>query len=510
MGENAPIITRKIFTSSEIRSLESEIISSGIEIDQLIELASASIARSITKYSPPFSRIVGFVGSGNNGRDCAKTLLTLSLSGKRFAVFALNEKSFSKLVEAPEINSRADFVIFIDKEMEKVASFLESYRPQIVLDGIFGIGFKPPLDERLKKLFSCVNENPYFNVAIDIPTGVAADTGEADEYSFRADITVTFFGLKPAHLIYPGKHFCGDVLVSPLGFESFVSDFETESLIVEEDSIFELLPLREITAHKKSSKVLIVAGSERMPGAAVFAGKAAYAAGAGFVAIASTPKAKTVVISSVPEAVFIPLPEKDGAIEAKAADLILEMSHDFDSCLIGCGLTREPGAMATALRIFREVPLPLVVDGDALFALSSGEVDSAPGLRVLTPHRGEAERLTDEKLASPVKIATQISQKFDAICVYKESLIIVSAGDKSFFFPYGTNLLATAGTGDILSGIIAGMLAQELSPLESSVVATLLLQKTSQLATGIHDGAPLRASEILQYLKLVATGICGG
>lgn len=510
MVNRSSIITRKIFTASEIKSLEGEIVSLGASPDKLIDLASTFIARTVLRYSPPFSKVIGLIGKGNNGRDGGSTLLKLFRHGKRFGVVTLSNGSFSSLPEASEVKKKADFVAFINNGIKEVLEYFENYRPQLVLDGIFGIGYKPPLSEELRKLFSFINEKQYFNVAIDIPTGVVADTGEADEDAFQADITASFFGLKPAHLVYPAKLYCGEVLVSALGFDFLVSSYQTKSFLVDEETLKQLLPVRSPTAHKKSSKVLVVAGSERMPGASVLACKAAFAAGAGYVAVASTPGVRNVVISNVPEAVFIPLPEKNGAIAEKAADLILEMENDFDSCLIGCGLSREKEALSAALKVFEKIKLPLVVDGDALFALSLEPIDKGSGERILTPHRGEAERLIGEKATSPSQAAAEISKRFRSVCVYKESVVIISDSGNSFYLPYGTNLLATAGTGDVLSGMIAGMLAQGLSPLESAVSGTLLLQKTSELATDIWSGVPLRASEIIEHVKLAATEICGG
>lgn len=494
---------------SEIRALEGGLIAEGISLEEMIERAAAFVAKSLLKRFPPFSKTVGLIGKGNNGKDALRALLRLRLHGKRFGIIALDKEAFLREPEAGRTIEHADFVEFLTEDVGSAIDSFKKYKPDVVIDGFFGIGFVPPLPGKIAKLFTFLNEYDCFKVAVDVPSGVSADDGRCAEEAFKADVTFTFFGLKPAHILEPARSLCGKVDASFLGFDKETNEFPSKFALVSPLALYDLLPERAATAHKKTAAVLIVAGSDEMPGAAFLAAKAAFAAGAGYVAVASTKMAKGIILANLPEAVFITLPDDEGAISSKAAERIISLSSDFGSAVIGPGISRTKGALTLAKELYLKLPIPAVIDGDALFVLGSLKGDMrqiAP--RVLTPHKGEARILLAGEV-SPVD-TIEIANKYNSVCVYKESTTIVSDGKTGLFLPYGLKILATAGSGDVLAGAIAAFMSQGMASLEASVVGVLLQAEASHFATRTHGGAPLRASEIVEYFKLAESGMCGG
>jgi NAD(P)H-hydrate epimerase len=289
-------------------------------------------------------------------------------------------------------------------------------------------------------------------LAVDIPSGVDGRTGEAEGEALAAERTVTFAALKPGLLLGRGPELAGEVRVADIGLDVG----RAMTAVVEDDDVAVWLPARPREAHKWQAAVWVVAGSPGMTGAAALAARGAQRIGAGYVRL-STPGGDVVAGAPV-EAVGTPLPAEGWAGE------VLDGAERFAALVVGPGLGRDEGTAAEVRRLVDRCPVPLVVDGDGLAAL--GERPSLPGSAVLTPHDGEHARLTG-RAPGPDRVAAarDLARSSGCFVLLKGSTTAVAAADGGVFLvTAGDARLATAGTGDVLSGAIGGLLAQGLDP----------------------------------------------
>jgi NAD(P)H-hydrate epimerase len=327
----------------------------------------------------------------------------------------------------------------------------------LVIDAAFGTGFRgswqPPDPGRAKVL------------AVDVPTGLDALTGEAAAGTLRADATVTFAALKPGHVLADGPDLVGELEVADIG----LSVPAPSIAIVDEDDVTAWLPARPRDAHKWRDAVRIIAGSPGMTGAARLAGAAAQRSGAGMVVVSSPG-----IDSDAPvEAVDRRVPPFDWA-DAVLADL-----HRFHSLVIGPGLGRQEYTVPSVVRTVVESVVPVVADGDALFALSWNEEGRPAFLRdrevptVLTPHDGEYGLLTGGRPAADrIAAARDLVEMSGAVVLLKGPTTVVAAPDgPTWLVTNGDQRLATAGTGDVLAGIIGAFLARGVEPARAAAAA---------------------------------------
>lgn len=481
----------RIFYASEIRDLEGSLG----KTDSLIDRAAAVLAAEVRKLAPSPCRILGLAGIGNNARDCLQTLLRLNIHGYRFGLVVFDKHRLTQFPEWKRAEAQADFVVAMDETNQ---ARVEDFKSDVILDGIFGIGYRPPLPNKVKRILQTVNRQDAFKVAIDVPTGVVADTAAADVDSFAADVTVTFFGLKPAHIFYPARKACGEVRVKTIGFASQVNGYTTHKHYIGFRGVPHLRLRRQADAHKKKAAVMLVAGSRLMPGAAFLAGEAAFAAGAGYVGLFSEPEAGGVIAGLLPEVVSFSRVDAPKAME------------NYDACVMGPGLGRDAETINFVIKLAENLNIPSVLDGDALYALaSSGKRINLGQMAVLTPHVGEARRLLsnfDE--LSPVEACRSIAEKFNAVCVLKTPVMVVSDGQEAVVLHKGSSNLATAGTGDLLSGIVGALLAQKLPPFQAAVYGALILSAASLLCEAETAGAPIKSSELVKYIRMILEGMC--
>jgi NAD(P)H-hydrate epimerase len=245
-----------------------------------------------------------------------------------------------------------------------------------------------------------------------------------------------------------------------------------------------------------------------MPGAAFLSAKSAFASGAGYVAVASERRALHIIKNLLPEAVFIPV-DYDGKDTAKE---LIHRFQDFSCIVIGPGLSREAEHQKLAVELIFGLSItekPSVIDGDGLYALSNIEEPLKLPNSILTPHPKEAERLLDAGERNPLRKAERIAEKYGCGCVYKGATTVVSDGRKTLVFDEAVNNLAVAGSGDVLSGVIAALLAQGFNPFYAASAAVKIQSAASRLAFEYLNGAPLLASEMIDYIRVQFENLCG-
>ncbi len=482
----------KIVTSAQMAEIERLSERSGVDTDELMENAGLAVAETCRGALGHDSRIpdipvLMMIGPGNNGGDGLVAGRHLSNWGARTTVYlsASGREPHPKAAELPgsvrlvRSDDDADLAI-LRKSLSECA---------LTLDALLGTGSSRPisghLSEQMNTLAEARSERPdLLLVAVDLPTGVSADTGEADPMSVSSDITVALGRPKIGHCAMPGAEFCGVVMIEDIGLPTGLDEEIDLSLITPEWARFHL-PARPAAGHKGTfGKVLIVAGCRNYVGAALLASNAASRVGAGLVTAAVPKGIQMAVAAGAPQVTHLPMPETPGGgIASDGAEEILSALHAYDALVVGCGLGLDPGTGEMLSRLLTsDAQLPLtVVDADGLNLLST-----IPGWHryftspaILTPHLGEMSRL-DAPNASPngaerIHWARGAAQEWNKVVVLKGAhSTVADPNGKAMISPFANPGLATAGTGDVLAGAIGGLLAQGMSLPDAAALGVFL------------------------------------
>jgi NAD(P)H-hydrate epimerase len=440
-----------LYTAAEMREAEERYPGYPDTVPELMERAGAAVALEVMHRYPGARRIACVCGGGSNGGD------------GRIAAGVLREAG-RDAEETDELDG-ADLVV----------------------DALFGTGFRGAPRPGAAALIERINRSEAPVVAVDVPSGVDASTGEIAGPAVRAEVTVTFHGPKVGLHVAPGRFRAGDVVVADIGLQRV----ETEHRLVNRE-ILELVPLRGPADTKYTAgSVLVVGGAPGLTGAACLAAEAAFRSDAGYVAVAvPTVEAMRVVESRVVEAVktlWTGLDDYAGKSRAVA---------------IGPGLGRSADAAELVARLLRAGERPMVLDADALFGLESG--DWRPPV-VLTPHAGELARLLGEESAwvdaHRLEAVRRAADRFGCVCLLKGADTLVAApGEGVLVHSSSVHALATAGTGDVLTGIVAAFLAKGMAPRLAAAAAAAA---HSAAAGTVTHQAGMVASDVVAALPSV-------
>lgn len=451
----------------------------GIPAVVLMERAGLSVFEAVQQLLPESGRIAVVCGKGNNGGDgLVVARLAYEAHYHVDVLMACTEADLSDDCRTQLAVTRAQGVqpIFHDdarwaRRMDCLGAF------DLVVDALLGTGATGKLHGPVLEAIHCVNRSGVPVVSVDVPSGICTDTGEDLGQSVWALRTVTFGLPKPFLFQGIGMEHAGYWTVADIGYPSGILGTPTEARLIDHNWVADLIPERLRTAHKRDNgHVLIIAGSDMMPGAAVLATKAALRAGAGLVTLASTEKVCAIAATQVPEALLMPLPDEDGSIASNAATTLRHSLQRVDSAVIGPGLGLARCVVDFLGDLFRDWELPTVIDADGLNAVANG-VNLPIGECVLTPHPGEMGRLLNcsigEIQSDRFSTVEQAAKRFGKTIILKGPHTIIGDVDQ----PLGVNVtgnsgMATAGMGDVLSGIIGALLSQDLPPYCAAAAAT--------------------------------------
>lgn len=349
-------------------------------------------------------------------------------------------------------------------------------------------------------------------IAVDLPTGVDADTGEVARRAVRADLTVTFGAPKRGHALYPGRAFAGALEVIDIGLLPLPADdplgqvrFGTTA-----DAVA-LLPQRDPRAHKGSvGRVLVIGGSAGLTGAITLAARATSRTGAGYVRAAVPASLHDIIATKLTEQMPLGCAESaTRSLSPAAFDAIAAHLAGVNAAAVGPGMSRDEGAQELARRIVAEVALPLVIDADALVALAGAPklLAQAPAPRVFTPHLGEMSRLTGIDTATleatRIDATREWAQRWNVVLVLKGAPTVIAAPDgRTLINPTGNPGMATAGMGDVLTGAIVALLAQGLAPFEAAVLAVHVHGAAADLVAARQGMLGLTAGDVCEALPL--------
>jgi NAD(P)H-hydrate epimerase len=479
----------KVLTGTQMAELDRQAIEVvGIPSLVLMENAGRAVLAELATRFPDLAekKSVIIVGPGNNGGDglvVARGLLDL---GAQIEVHVLcNPKYFS-----PETRHQADILRKLGFKLEyhtKPKHTREIYRAlkgaDIVIDALFGTGFRGPARNLPAYAIELINLSTAFVCAVDIPSGVEADTGYVTGPAVQADLTVTLALPKLGLLLYPGRQYVGELAVRPIGYPNrLIEQYASRMTLVEPAWVRGQLPRREPYSHKGDyGKVLVIAGSRGYTGAAALTAEAALRAGAGLVYLAVPESLLPAMEAKLTEVIKLGLPEEDGSLVPAALERILEISQDKDVLVVGPGLGQHPQTVQLVQQLVAQASKPLVLDADGLNALEHSLVvlQERKAPTVLTPHPGELARLitknVDEIEADRVGIARETARQCNSVLVLKGVPTVTATPDGEIFMnSTGNSGLASGGSGDVLTGCLAGLLAQGLDSLRASVCAVYL------------------------------------
>jgi ADP-dependent NAD(P)H-hydrate dehydratase / NAD(P)H-hydrate epimerase len=452
--------TDPLYTADEMRAAEA-----GHDVQTLMERAGSLAAEAALQEFRECDAWTVVVGGGANGGDGRIMARRLEAAGKQV-----------RIVDAK-------------------AGETDLGEPEVIVDALFGTGFKDAPRSDAAALIARINESEARVFAVDIPSGVDASTGETPGAAVQADATVTFHGRKVGVVVAPGRFHAGRVRVADIGLEP--ADTEHELVLPE---ILREVPRRSDRDNKYTAgHVLVVGGSPGLTGAPSLTAAAAMRADAGYVTVAAREDVMPVLELRLVEAVKRPLPNELGD---KAADAVLELAEKASAVALGPGLGRDDGAKTLVRRLLGELELPVVVDADGLFEL---EASHWPGPRVLTPHEGELKRLLGHDVAERrLASVREASDTFDCVVVLKGPDTLVAAPGRGVLVSaHGRPSLATAGTGDVLTGIVAAFLAKGMEPQRAAAAAAAAQQRASVLAP--HRSG-LVASDLIEALPRALDG----
>lgn len=494
----------KILTADEMREVDRRTIELGIPGIVLMENAGQRVVELLERRYSPLSeqRVVVFCGRGNNGGDgfvIARQLLT-RFRPRRLDVIVAGDPAELKG------DAAANYRMFLVAGGAVVREIPEEARAAtLVIDALLGTGIQGPAAGIFAEWIGEINEGfPAARiVAVDIPSGLPHAP------AVRAHHTVTFVAPKIDQVLWPQYESCGELVVGAIGAPDYLLD--SAALALSEPAEFgELFGPRPANSNKGMyGHVLVVAGGRGKTGAAAMTGFAALKAGAGLVTVASAESAVPQIAAYSPELMTAPLDETEGgAITNGAFTAVRELVVGKDVVAVGPGMGTYRLTVDLVRRMFNELDSPMVVDADGLNALARSEFRGPGALRVLTPHPGEMSRLcgvsTEEVQAGRLGIARRFASERNVVVVLKGDRTIIAFPDgRAWINPTGAPALATGGTGDILTGMIAGLLAQFPDRVPEAIAAAVWLHgRAGEIGARELGEKPFVATDILRYLPL--------
>jgi NAD(P)H-hydrate epimerase len=452
-------MTEPLYTADEMKAVEA-----GHDVDELMARAGLAVAEEAMRRFPDAQRFVAVCGGGANGGDGRIALEVLESAGK-----AARPAEDAPVEEA-----------------------------DVVIDALFGTGFHGEPREDAARAIQAMNESGRPIVAVDLPSGVDASTGEIAGVCVEASVTVTMHGPKVGTEVAPGRFRAGEIVIAEIGLERA----ETRNRLVTPE-VLDQIPRRSTEQNKYTAgTVLVVGGSRGLTGAPSLAAKAAFRADAGYVAVAVPDSTLPVFEQQLLEAVKLPCPEDDGAISPRAIEPIAEFASKAGAIALGPGLGRSAGAKEVVRRLLADIDRPAVVDADGLHGLDPFE-RRAP--TVLTPHEGELGHLIGVQsswvAAHRIEAVRRAAEMFKCVCLLKgaDTLIAAPGEEGLLVVSLGTPALATAGSGDVLTGIVAAFLSKGVEPRTAAAAAATAQQLASRRIT--QPGAV--ASDVIAALPLV-------
>lgn len=475
----------------------------------LMERAGVSVSDRICSLINKDSKIIVVCGKGNNGGDGIVVSREMTNRGYDTVCYLfakpdeLKEDSFFhyKIAKKYDVDIREGEDFFAD---------IKNLKNPVIVDAIFGTGLSKDVDGILENLIDEINSIDATVFSIDIPSGVCSDTGFALKTSIDADYTVTFGLAKIGHFLNEGLIRRGKLFIEDIGMPRQVIDnIGIDTFLIDEDMVRPLLPKRfPVSSKRDYGHVLVIAGSRGKSGASLMCSRAALKSGAGLVTLASSSSLINSIQSAVFEEMTLPLSEDSNGILSKdSLEEVLEFAkHRANVITVGPGLGQSEELVGFIRDLISQSRIPLVLDADALNLLSQGDaigiLKKASAPIVITPHEGEMRRLTGESNKNWIKWSRQFAQRSGVVVCLKGSPTIVSTPDGlSYINSTGNSGMATGGSGDVLTGLIGGIIAQGVNVCDAAISCVYLHGLAGDFAKEKYGEHSLTARDIIHCLS---------
>ena len=499
-----------IVTSQQMRSIDERTI-------QKYKISGSTLMRNAAKSIYEFiaERIVDynvreylvFCGNGNNGGDGYELARLLLACGAFVTVISSGDAKDNKSDAAymkEQYVSAGGKIINADTFMKEP---FKAQKDAIVIDAVFGTGLNSDITEVAKKLIGVIDQLPYYKIAIDLPSGINADNGHVMGIAVHADVTIALCLRKIAHVLSSAKAYMGEVTVKEIGIpQEAINDEGLNIRAYQKQDAINTLPIYSHNEHKGScGKVLVVGGSRTMYGAPVMASLAALRSGSGIVRTAVPETIWSSVAAKTLEVMSIPLKAtQNGTISVDELDKILELSEKSDAVIIGCGLSIDDDTKQIVYEFIKQSNRPLLIDADGLsiLALNTDVLSRSTVPIVLTPHVVEMSRLNGLTITEiendRIGTAQQFVMRYENLTVVLKgpNTITASSDGKVFVNTSGNPGMATAGSGDVLAGVIGSFMAKNIDPFLASATGVYL-----------HGLAGDKAAEDLSQYGMIASDI---
>jgi len=504
-----------ILTSAQMRAAEAAAFASGVQVEALMNKAGAGVAQAITKFFQKPGRCIVFAGKGHNAGDALFAAQCLERRGWKIEVrLAFNEADCSELMRKkledlrrrpPEIlgatpSTRGDAnlgMTIVELEADAAAAYPGITAPLLILDGLLGVGAKPPLREPIRASCRAINElrttKGAYVFAVDLPTGLDTDSGKTDRDCVIADFTATIGYAKPGLVVDGALNYVGRLEIVPLE-ELRPPAMKPKEIIATPSAFHGLLPRRKYNSYKNQfGRIGVVAGSKGFIGAALMTSQGALRAGAGLVEVFVPEDIYEIVAGAAfMEAMVKPI--------VSCRDLLKEKA---DVWAVGPGLGKSRAA--EILEFVEKARQPMVLDADGLNIASekTSVLRRCKGGRVITPHPGEMKRLFPEEKESRAKTAAKFCDRFPVTLLLKGSRTIVAERGRPLSYnTTGNPGMATGGMGDVLTGVCAGLLGQGLSFYDAARVGAWLCGRAAEIAifNGYQTEQSLLPRDLLDHL----------
>jgi NAD(P)H-hydrate epimerase len=528
-----------------MQAVEREADQTGLTYELMMENAGTGLAELIIeKYGKqPDRSALGLVGSGNNGGDTLVALAILAKTGWKSSAYLVRPRPEND----PLINRLRDAggqirLVEQDADMEILSKWIGEHA--VIIDGILGTGIRLPLRGTVAAVLAKTSQvlsnlpAPARVVAVDCPSGVDCDSGEAAPECLEADLTVTMAAVKEGLMKFPANNYLGELRIANIGNldDPNIPTWQAiRKSVADADMIRSILPARPRTAHKGSfGTAMIAAGSVNFTGAALLAGKAAYRVGAGLVTLAIPEPLHAVLAGVFPEATWLLLPDETGVIAAGAAEVLLKNLERVTALLVGPGFGLEETTRHFVARLFGanqasgkgtigfvkpgmtfrqpdlQIP-PVVIDADGLKLLARlpDWAHILPSLTILTPHPGEMSIMSglsvNEIQADRIGVAVRFAQEWGHVIVLKGANTVIAGPDGDLaLVPVATPALARAGTGDVLAGLITGLRAQGVQAFQAAMAGAWIHAQCGLMAAQtLGASAAVLAGDLLDQIAPV-------
>lgn len=509
----------KVVTSQEMREIDRITIEDyGIPSSVLMERAGLAVASKVRELYPG-KKVIALCGVGNNGGDGIVAARNLHNWGFNVQVLICARKKDL----SPESNKQYQIAKKIGIPIEfRNALNAKDVHGAVIIDAVFGTGLSRPVKGNIAGIFEFINNSEALVVSVDMPSGISSDTGEILGEAVKADCTVTFGLPKRGHYLYPGAEYTGRLFIKDIGFpEKLLLSDKLKVGLIDREIVLGLIPPRPKYSHKGDyGHVLVIAGSKGKTGAALMTARACLRSGAGLVTLAVPESLMDIFQGRVTEDMTLPLADDgSGMLSYKAIDQILAFAaQKADVIAIGPGIGVSDNTGKIMNELIRKSTLPMVIDADGINSLSRaiGNRQGAIGLLrkakspvILTPHAGEMARLLQRAKGKRqravekdrIKTAIAFSKETGTYLVLKGVPTTIAEPDgNAFINTTGNPGMATAGAGDVLTGVIASLLGQGLNPTYASVSGVYLHGLAGDMAAGRMGEYSMIASDIIDFL----------